>query len=143
VSHYTDRDITMAVIDWLVTNGLGTTAVASQTPTLPAIFMGAMPTTPDNAVTVNVYNTSHARTDTGNPDAWVQLRWRAEGSDPRRVADMADRALGLLDDRDHIALNDRVHVRYATRTVRTPLERDANSRYERADSYHLSLKPIR
>jgi hypothetical protein len=141
--YHTDREVTAAVIEWLDANQLGTTVVASATPTRPAIFMGAMPTSPDDAVTVNVYNTSHQRSDTGNPDIWIQFRWRAAGGDPRRVGDMADAAGALLDDQSHFPLNDRVHVRYATRTVRTPIGQDENRRYERADSYLLSLKPPR
>lgn len=139
----TDRDLVAAVVEWLNANELGTTTTSQASATRPLIVMGAMPATPDNAVTINVYNSSHERTDTGNPDYWVQLRWRAAGTDPRTVGDMADKAGALLDDQTHIPLNPQVHVRYATRTVRTPIGQDANKRYERADSYHLSLKPTR
>lgn len=108
----------------------------------PNVFIGAMPDTPDDAVTINVYDSTIDRDDTGNPDYWVQFRFRAGGSDPRRVSDMADLLAAQLLDHTHIELTPAVHVRHATRTVRTPAGMDQNRRYERADSYRLSLKPL-
>lgn len=110
--------------------------------TLPAVVFGAMPDKPDNAVTINVYDSSIARDDPANPDYWVQFRYRAAGQDPRTVGDMADNLAHILLDKTHVPLTPEVEVRHATRTVRTPAGMDDNRRYERADSYRLSLKPL-
>lgn len=140
----TDRVLLDALAQWMHTLGIAVydTEGMYGTPVLPAVVFGAMPDTPHNAVTLNVYDTSIARDDTGNPDYWVQFRFRAQGNDPRAVGDMADQLAAHLLDHTHVALTPQVEVRHAHRTVRTPVGMDTNRRYERADSYRLSLKPI-
>ena len=141
----TDRILLDALAQWMHTQGIAVYDTDGFYPagmTLPAVVFGAMPDTPHNAVTLNVYDSSIARDDTGNPDYWVQFRFRADGNDPRTVGDMADRLAQHLLDHTHVALTPQVEVRHAHRTVRTPVGMDSNRRYERADSYRLSLKPL-
>ena len=141
----TDRILLDALAQWMHAQGIAVYDTDGFYPAgmpLPAVVFGAMPDTPHNAVTLNVYDSSIARDDTGNPDYWVQFRFRADGNDPRTVGDMADRLAQHLLDHTHVALTTQVEVRHATRTVRTPGGMDTNRRYERADSYRLSLKPI-
>ena len=141
----TDRILLDALAQWMHAQGIAVYNTDGFYPagmSLPAVVFGAMPDTPHNAVTVNVYDTSIARDDTGNPDYWVQFRFRADGNDPRTVGDMADQLAAHLLDHTHVALTPQVEVRHAHRTVRTPVGMDTNRRYERADSYRLSLKPL-
>lgn len=138
----TDRILVDAIAEWMADNGLAN-LTWNNTNGLPNIAFGAMPATPDNAVTINVYNSSIARDDRGNPDYYVQFRFRAAGNDPGPVGDMADALAELLLDATHLPLTPAVVVRHATRTVRTPVGLDdSNKRYERADSYRLNLKPL-
>lgn len=140
----TDRILLDALGTWMHANGVAVYDADGMygNPVLPAVFVGAMPDTPHNAVTINVYDSSIARDDRGNPDCWVQFRFRAAGQDPRAVGDMADKLAHMLLDATHVPLTPAVQVRHATRTVRTPAGMDTNRRYERADSYRLSLKPL-
>lgn len=140
----TDRILLDALAQWMHTNGIAVYDPDGMygNPALPAVVFGAMPDKPDNAVALNVYDSSIARDDRGNPDYWVQFRFRATSQDPRNVGDMADLLAAHLLDHTHVPLTPEVEVRHASRTVRTPVGMDANRRYERADSYRLSLKPL-
>lgn len=138
----TDRILYHALGQWLNAQGVANYPATQTGNGKPAVYIGAMPDTPDDAVTINVYDSTIDRDDTGNPDYWVQFRFRAGGSDPRRVSDMADALAEKLLDHTHVELTPEVHVRHAKRTVRTPAGMDQNRRYERADSYRLSLKPL-
>lgn len=136
----TDRILLDALSEWMADQGLAN-LTWNTTNGLPNIAYGAMPASPDNAVTVNVYDRSIARDDRGNPDYYVQFRFRAAGNDPGPVGDMADALAQHLLDQTHVDLTPAVTIRHATRTVSTPVGMDDNKRYERADSYRLSLKP--
>lgn len=137
----TDRQLLDAVGQWLHREGIANAPGQHGRAGIPDMFLGAMPDTPDDAVTVNTYDWSIARDDTGNPDVWVQFRFRAAGNDPRLVGDYADLLAAHLLDHTHIDLAPGVQVRHAVRTVRTPVGMDGNRRYERSDSYRLSMKP--
>lgn len=137
----TDRILVDALADWMADHSLANLSWNTSNG-LPNITFGAMPASPDNVVTINVYDSSIARDDPANPDYWVQFRFRAAGNDPGNVGDMADNLAALLLDQTHITLAPGVQIRHATRTVRTPVGMDDNKRYERADSYRLSLKPL-
>lgn len=140
----TDREVVDALGQWMDANGIGTYdphAVYSDNNPAPVVLTGAMPDTPDAAVTINIYDWQIDRDDTGNPDVWVQFRFRAAGNDPRIVGDYADKLAAHLLDHTHIILAPGVQVRHAARTVRTPVGMDGNRRYERSDSYRLSMKP--
>lgn len=137
----TDRILVDALAEWMAGQGLANLSWNSSNG-LPNIAYGAMPASPDNAVTINVYDSSITRDDTGNPDYWVQFRFRAADNDPGPVGDMADALAAHLLDATHLQLTPAVTIRHATRTVRTPVGMDDNKRYERADSYRLNLKPL-
>lgn len=110
--------------------------------TLPAVFVGEMPATPDAAVLLNVYNDSRDRDpDRANPDVWVQVRCRTPGRDPRVTDDLADAIFDVLDDKTRYVMPGGVNVARSIREVTADSEPDGNGRYSRPDSYKFHLNP--
>jgi hypothetical protein len=111
-------------------------------PTLPAVFLGALAPAPILSVAVAHYDTN-TRTDSHNPLVRIQLRWRAkslllvEGA-----ADRGFRALHFFEPTDPPrTYPNGLHVQRCRRIVTVPAEKDANSNWERADSYEFTLNP--
>ncbi|MGM5065729.1 phage tail terminator protein [Rhodococcus qingshengii] len=110
---------------------------------LPVVFFGQLPDKPATAILLNAYNADHSR-DQGNPDYYVQLKFRTAGRDPRTVDRLADAVFRALDD----LYNDRHTTRWGDvlvmlchRHIRGPAMQDLNSRYTRPDSYTITTNP--
>ncbi|WP_051164448.1 phage tail terminator protein [Nocardia testacea] len=108
--------------------------------TVPAATFSLLPSKPDAAVALTVYDEVLDRDD-HNPDVYVQMRWRAAGIDPRVVNASADAATRQLHDATHIQLPDGPRVLLCRRKIRGLATPDSNGRYERADSYVFTLNP--
>ncbi|NKR32278.1 hypothetical protein GS504_15630 [Rhodococcus hoagii] len=110
--------------------------------TVPAIFVGQMPPTPDAALLLNIYNDSRDRDpDRANPDIWVQLRGRTPGRDPRTTDDLLDALFDVLDNARHYVMPGGVRVAVSQREVTATADPDENGRYTRPDSYKFHLNP--
>lgn len=125
---------------------LATLGLARYTPTgvytgtgPPAVFFGAMPDKPDDALVINTYNDDRSRDD-HNPDIYIQIRGRRTGRDPRAVDDLMDALFDALHDATHQQWGS-VRVLQCRRTVRAPRDPDANGRWTRPDSYVITLNP--
>ncbi|MBH0778821.1 phage tail terminator protein [Nocardia bovistercoris] len=105
-----------------------------------AVTFAGLPTSPDAAVALTVYDEQYGRDD-HNPDVFVQMRWRTAGTDPRTTDSVADAARRLLHDATHVQLPDGPRVLLCRRRIRGGTTPDSNSRYERADSYVFTLNP--
>lgn len=109
----------------------------------PAAFFGGLPMDPHTAVTVRVYDLDTSRDD-HNPDVFVQLRFRAAGKDIRAVEKLADRAYDRLHwPKEHPpeVWPEDVHVLQSRNQVRGIAGQDSNERWERADSYRITINP--
>ncbi len=109
------------------------------TGTLPAVFFGAMPDTPNDAIVINTYNDDRSRDD-HNPDLYVQIRGRSAGRDPSNVDRLMDSIFDALHDTSHQTWGS-VRVLLCRRVVRAPRDPDANTRWTRPDSYCITLNP--
>ena len=110
---------------------------------LPAIFFGQLPDKPDTAILLNAYNDDRSR-DQGNPDYYVQLKFRAAGRDPRTVERLGDSVFRALDDRLHERSNTvwaGVNILSCIRHIPGPIAPDVNNRYTRPDSYTITTNP--
>ncbi|MGW1740451.1 phage tail terminator protein [Nocardia sp. NPDC001965] len=107
---------------------------------LAAVTFALLPTKPDTAVALTVYDESFQRDD-HNPDVYVQFRWRAAGTDPRVVDRAADSATRLLHDASRFQLPGGPRVLLCRRRIRGLTTPDSNGRYERPDSYLFTLNP--
>ncbi|RJO69771.1 hypothetical protein D5S18_28125 [Nocardia panacis] len=107
---------------------------------IPAVFFNLLPAKPEAALAITVYDELFDRDD-HNPDLFVQLRWRAAGTDPRTVDLTADATSRILHDRAHLTFPGNVRVLLCRRKVRGLTTPDSNGRYERADSYVFTLNP--
>lgn len=116
------------------------TGTYSATTLVPAVFFGRIPDKPDSALAINIYD-DHRDVDDQSPTVSVQLRFRG-GKDPRTVNHQADAVFAAIHD-----LSSQVWgattVLLCRRHVRAPIGADSNGRYERADSYRLTLNPAR
>lgn len=114
----------------------------TENPNRPAVTFGRLPDKPLTAVCIAVYNESRADDD-GNPDVYVQLRFRAGGSPlaTERLADSVFARLHWSDNHPREIWPGDVVVLLSRRTVRAPLAVDGNDRYERADSYRIHVNP--
>lgn len=137
---------TRTLVDALARH-LAAAGLARYTPTgvysgagLPAAFDSLLPATPDAAVALTVYDEQYGRDD-HNPDVFIQFRWRTAGKDPRTTNDVADAASRLLHDASHLLLPGGVRVLLCRRQIRGITTPDSNGRFERADSYRLTLNP--
>lgn len=109
---------------------------------LPAVVVGRLPDSPDAAVAINRYLTDERSSDRGNPQHYVQLRWRLPGADPRPVADLADEAASRLHTETPAVWPGGVRLLWCMRHIAAPIELDdTRTRWERADSYRIQLTP--
>jgi hypothetical protein len=101
-----------------------------------AITFGRLPSTPDRAIALAAYGVDQFADDPVNTDSTqgVQLRLRGT-TDPRVVDDIADRAFDALQGWQNPAAG----ILLCTRRINAPMGVDGNSRWERADSYHLLM----
>lgn len=106
---------------------------------LPAVFFGAMPDTPDDALVINLYDDDRSRDDR-TPDLYMQIRGRCAGRDPRDVDRLMDSIFDALHDTSHQQWGS-VRVLLCRRVVRAPRDPDANQRWTRPDSYRLTVNP--
>ncbi|KHJ74658.1 minor capsid protein [Rhodococcus sp. Chr-9] len=106
---------------------------------LPAVFFGAMPDTPHDAIVINTYNDDRSRDD-HNPDIYVQIRGRSAGRDPRAVDRLMDGLFDALHDTTRTEWGS-VRVLLCRRVVRAPRDPDANGRWTRPDSYVITVNP--
>lgn len=127
---------------------LDSTGIARYQPTgvypsgsVPAVFAGLLPATPDAVVALTVYDVQFGRGDIGNEDVYIQFRWRTAGKDPRTTDDVADAATALLHDAERLLLPGGVRVLLCRRKIRGITTPDSTGRFERADSYMLTLNP--
>lgn len=107
------------------------------------VFAPKLPTSPDTAIGVDIYNVDTSR-DPHSPDVYVQLRFRTPGDDVRTTHRLADQVYAALDD----LLNERsnttwgdVAVLTCHRHIRGMASPDGNGRYTRPDSYTLTVNP--
>lgn len=111
---------------------------------LPAIFFGQLPDKPDTAILLNAYNDDRSR-DQGNPDYYVQLKFRAAGRDPRTVERLGDSVFRALDDLHNERHNGHtwgdVRILLCHRHIRGPIALEATNRYTRPDSYTITTNP--
>ena len=107
--------------------------------TSPAVVFGRIPDKPDNLIAVNIYDDQRDRDDT-SPDVYVQLRFRTGGRDPRTTNALADSVFLAIHDASNVVWGT-TSVLHCRRVVRAPIGADDNGRYERADSYRLTLNP--
>ncbi|WP_432679331.1 minor capsid protein [Rhodococcus pyridinivorans] len=105
----------------------------------PAVFFGAMPDKPDDALVINTYNDDRSRDDTV-PDYYIQIRGRCAGRDPRAVDQLMDSIFDAIHDAERQTWNG-VPILLCRRTVRAPRDPDANGRWTRPDSYTLTVYP--
>lgn len=109
------------------------------TGTLPAVFFGAMPDTPNDAIVINTYNDDRSRDD-DNPDYYLQIRGRRAGRDPRAVDQLMDAIYRAIHDTSHQMWGS-VRVLLCRRVVRAQRDPDANGRWTRPDSYRITANP--
>lgn len=111
---------------------------------LPVVFFGQLRDKPDNAIFINVYNDDRSR-DQGNPDYYVQLKFRAAGRDPRTVERLGDSVFRALDDLHNERHNGHtwgdVRILLCHRHIRGPIALEATNRYTRPDSYTITTNP--
>ncbi|MFI6813275.1 minor capsid protein [Nonomuraea sp. NPDC050328] len=103
-----------------------------------AITIGGLPASPDMAIALAVYGTGRAGDDLTQSDTNTQIQVRIRGkADPRVVDDLADLVFDALHGLSNHTLDTGVHVLLAQRRIVAPIDRDANGRWGRADSYDL------
>ena len=141
-----DRVLT-SLAKHLATQGLvqyHETAPYTENPLLPAVTFGALPKDVPTAVSLNVYNYDPQR-DKYNPDVYVQLRFRAGVAfNPLAVHRLADKVFAELDwpeNKDPELWPGGVRVQHVCRVVSGLVTPDGNNRYERPDSYRITLNP--
>lgn len=105
----------------------------------PAVFFGAMPDKPDDAIVINTYNDDRSRDD-DNPDYYLQIRGRRAGRDPRAIDQLMDAICREIHDASHQTWGS-VRVLLCRRVVRAPRAPDANGRWTRPDSYVITVNP--
>ena len=134
----TTADLLEGVAVWLAAQGVGVYRPDSVHPAgETAVTLKRLPTAPDRAVAVNVYDT---RDDLTTPlrEVMVQLRFRAPGP-LTAVDEFADSVFPLLHMRHHFDAGT-VRVQRAVRRSSAPMGADDNRREERADNYALILQ---
>ncbi|MDO5500422.1 MAG: minor capsid protein [Propionibacteriaceae bacterium] len=131
--------ILLALARFLDAEGVGVFKISTPyVATDTAITLKRLPASPDQAISVTLYD--HEDAAYGLADAWarVQLRFRAPGP-VTAVDDLADAAHAVLNDRHNFDMGG-VRVSRARRLNVAPMGQDANRREERADNYELILR---
>lgn len=110
----------------------------------PAVTFGALPTNTPTAVALFFYMYDTGR-DAYNPDVYVQLRFRCgtpySVTGVNTLAQNVFDVLDWADDRDPELWPGGLRVMHACRVVAGQPVPDGNNRYERADSYRLTINP--
>lgn len=133
------RSLLNGLAQFLAGRGVGVWSPAgAYTATQLALTIGGLPATPDTAISIAVYGTGGDDPDSGDSIVLVQFRMRAKG-DPRDVGDYADAVFAVLHGLTETRLPSGVLVLMARRTVVAPPGRDSSGRWERADSYELTV----
>lgn len=141
----TTSDFYDAFARWLTDQGVAqyVTSGIYGSSGLPGVVIGPLSDTPGSVIGLTVYDHDTRRSDRGNPDIYIQARFRTPGMDPRPVDDLADQLANILHDKTHITFPGGVRVLHAYRTIRGPVVADdSGQRRERPDSYRLTLNPL-
>ncbi|GAB3459232.1 minor capsid protein [Actinophytocola sediminis] len=106
------------------------------------IVIGFVPAAPPRVVVLSCYALAD---DVDQADSLIglQVRVRGAGPDPRDALALLDAVFEELHGATHLTLAG-VVVHLVERTVSAPMGRDANGRYEHADTYRLTAhRPTR
>jgi hypothetical protein len=99
-----------------------------------AIVFGRLPSTPDRAIALAAYGADQFADDPVNTDGTQAVQARIRGTtDPRSADAIADAVFDALQGWQ----NPQAGILLCTRRINAPMGVDGNSRWERADSYHL------
>jgi hypothetical protein len=100
------------------------------------IVIAAVPAAPPRVVVLSCYGLAD---DVDQADSLIglQVRVRSASPDPRDALDLIDAAFEELHGTTHLTLAGTV-VHLVERTASAPMGRDANGRYEHADTYRLT-----
>lgn len=121
----TTRDLLMGLRSHLADNGIEAFVVVARD----------LPTTPDVAVALNVYD-SDDEIEVARGTHRVQAMFRGEAGDSLSCDDVADEVFALWHGLEGLWLGP-LHVASMHRVSRIPLDRDGNNRSLRADNYEL------
>ncbi len=112
-------------------------------PDKPTVWFGVLPSKPDAAVAVNVYNRDpDPDTTEGNPLVMVQLLWRAAGAQKHPVERLAHAAFEQLHNPKTPAVwPGGLRTLSVVRHITAPAAQDSNGRWTKADSYQIRLTP--
>ena len=104
-----------------------------------AITLGALPQQPANALALAIYDTQDHPT-LADSTVSVQVRSRAAGTTVGPTDDLADAAWAVLQGRGPVTLPNGVRVSTGPSRVNSaPLGQDNGGRWERVDSYTLTV----
>jgi hypothetical protein len=106
------------------------------------LVIGVVPAAPSRVVVLSCYALAD---DVDQADSLIglQVRVRGAGLDPRDVLDLIDIVFEELHGATHLTLAG-VVVHLVERAASAPMGRDANGRYEHADTYRLTAhRPTR
>ena len=119
------RDLLMGLRAHLAANGVTATVVVGRD----------LPTRPDSAVALNIYDSDDA-VEIARGTHRVQAMFRGDPDDSLSADDVADLVFDLWHAREGLWL-DGLHVALMTRVSRIPLGADGNNRSMRSDNYEL------
>ncbi|MGH3745810.1 MAG: minor capsid protein [Micromonosporaceae bacterium] len=105
------------------------------------IVLGSLPTSPDRALGLALYGAQQSSDDVAQADSMtgLQVRVRGRKGDTTIVDDLADEVFEQLQGLSDHTLSTGVHLLLVDRRIVAPLGMDGNGRYERADSYDLTV----
>lgn len=129
-------DVLVGLAEWMNAAELATwRPTGTYTAGEKAITLKSLPTEPDNAVAITVYDVDD---DIVLPDVevMVQLRFRADATTRTGVDDFADSVFNALHGARNLPAGQLV-IQLARRVSVAPLGADDNRREERADNYAL------
>lgn len=105
---------------------------------LPAIFVQAVPPSPDAAVTLTLYTVQPAGLDNVDEVLGLQVRTRTPGADPRAVSDLDDALYGVLHGLDNCEVGGR-RISSIRHVSGVSLGQDGNKRWAWSSNYHVRL----
>lgn len=130
------RNLTHGLALRLAAAGVGTyRETGAYTATETGIVIATVPQDPPRLLAITPYplatHPTHADEVVG-----LQVRARSAGADPRDALDLVDAVHDAIGGATHLDLAG-VIVHRVERRASAPMGRDANGRYEHADTYHL------
>lgn len=132
--------IATAIAEALAASGVARWAPSGAYPAAPkpAIFLAAVPPTPDASITLTTYPVRPAGLDNTDEVLGLQVRTRAAGADPRAVWDLDDAVRDVLHGLTNTALGD-----YRVTSIRhvsgASLGQDDNRRWSWSSNYYIQL----